>query len=523
MGPPPAQEDCSPLDSHKDVRFSEKVETVGTPKPHGPTPRPSYVSGEEVLPDEHTIQPHAPTAKCVTTIDEDPCWARQAILSLDGGGVRGYSSLLILQELMGIVANHELTADPNATSSLYSPLVRGLEDKGLPPMSSDIKLTSRYWPCHYFDYVSGTSTGSLIAIILGRLRWNIDDCIVEYERLSAMVFQKPSWLKRSSTNYNEDAKWGHLKNEFDLLRPMWPSPSESKKYPVLFKSDPVRCRTIVCSMESILYDDSKKTELLFRSYHQPRPPIPELDRFARNPSTPDTFAIWQVARATSAAPFYSKPFRLNTHQYYDAAAKINNPSEEVFNEVVLLARGHLPAIGVLLSIGGGNAKVSNLKSKFGDGSLEKDLAHASDAVHQRLRSRSVDRFEYFRLEVKEGLQNVHLNEWNPAWSGETTLRKIRKATAKYLQKPEVRSQLEECAKSLVNKRVERAETMRWEYWATGTQYKCPKENCRHPEWRFPDRNLLLDHLRKHHNCPPPDAAHFCKVEMLLDRGRMNEE
>ena len=239
--------------------------------------------------------------------------------------------------------------------------------------------------------------------MLGRLRWSIDDCIKEYKRLSAMVFQKPSWLTRSSTNYNEEAKWGHLKNDLDLLRPMWPSPSESMKHPVPFKSDPLRCRTIVCSlMESTLDDDSEKTAISFRSCDQPRPPIPELDG-AASPSTTDTFAICQVARATSAAPFYSKPFRLNNHQYYDDAAGANSPSERVVRHVGLLARGNPLAIDVLLSIGGGNARVSKLKSRFGDGSMEKDLALGSDCVHQRLRSKSINGFEYYRLEVEEGL------------------------------------------------------------------------------------------------------------------------
>lgn len=363
----------------------------------------------------------------------------------------------------------------------------------------------------------------LIAIMLGRLRWNIDDCIKEYKRLSAEVFQKPPWLKRSSTNCNEEEKWRHLKNEFDVLRPIWPSPSESRTDPVLFASDPLRCRTIVCSMESTLDDNSKKTKFLFRSYHQPRPPIPEFDKFAVNPSTPDTFAIWQAARAASAAPFYSKPFMLNNHQYYDARAEINNPSEEVVNEVSILARGNLLAIDVLLSIGGGNAKVSKVKSKFGDGSLEKNLRCYSNGVHHEVRSESMHRFEYYRLEVDEGFQDVHLNEWNPALSGETTIQKIRKATEIYLQKPGVRSQLEKCAESLVKKRLERAKTWRWEYWAIGIRYKCPKENCRRPELKFIDRQELLDYLRKHHNCPPPDPAHYHEVEVLLDRGRTNEE
>ena len=124
---------------------------------------------------------------------------------------------------------------------------------------------------------------------------------------------------------------------------------------------------------------------------------------------------------------------LNDHQYYDARAEINNPSEEVVREVSLLARGNLLAIDLLLSIGGGNAKVSKVKSKFGDGSLEKNLKCYSNGVHHSIRSESMHRYEHFRLEVDEGFQDVHLNEWNPTSSGETTLQKIRKATEIYLQ------------------------------------------------------------------------------------------
>lgn len=60
------------------------------------------------------------------------------ILSLDGGGVRGLSSLLILREIM--------------------------EEIGRQSQASE---TPR--PCEYFDLIGGTSTGGLIAIMLGRL------------------------------------------------------------------------------------------------------------------------------------------------------------------------------------------------------------------------------------------------------------------------------------------------------------------------------------------------------------------
>jgi len=61
------------------------------------------------------------------------------LLSLDGGGVRGLSSLLILREIMEEIQRQS-----------------GREETPL--------------PSQYFDLIGGTSTGGLIAIMLGRLR-----------------------------------------------------------------------------------------------------------------------------------------------------------------------------------------------------------------------------------------------------------------------------------------------------------------------------------------------------------------
>jgi predicted acylesterase/phospholipase RssA len=77
------------------------------------------------------------------------------LLALDGGGVRGLSSLMILRSLMEAI-------DP--------------ED---PPR-----------PCDYFDMIGGTSTGGLIAVMLGRLGMTVDKCIEAYMRLSCEVFEK---------------------------------------------------------------------------------------------------------------------------------------------------------------------------------------------------------------------------------------------------------------------------------------------------------------------------------------------
>ena len=67
------------------------------------------------------------------------------ILSLDGGGVRGISSLYILKELMAQIARQHRFDHSESPS-----------------------LSPR--PCDYFDLICGTSTGGLIALMLGRLR-----------------------------------------------------------------------------------------------------------------------------------------------------------------------------------------------------------------------------------------------------------------------------------------------------------------------------------------------------------------
>lgn len=85
------------------------------------------------------------------------------VLSLDGGGVRGYSMFLILQELM-----HRTF----------------VEIEGRAPRRHEIPK-----PCDHFDLIIGTGTGGLIALMLGRLRLDIETCKELYVRLTRMVFE----------------------------------------------------------------------------------------------------------------------------------------------------------------------------------------------------------------------------------------------------------------------------------------------------------------------------------------------
>ena len=44
-------------------------------------------------------------------------------------------------------------------------------------------------PCDYFDLIAGTGTGGLIAIMLGRLRLDVETCMDVYVRMTKRVFE----------------------------------------------------------------------------------------------------------------------------------------------------------------------------------------------------------------------------------------------------------------------------------------------------------------------------------------------
>ncbi len=509
-------------DASKGVKWTRPIHFVHT-QPSRPHAVQSHLPAlQDVHPDQHYPDPGEPSAEpSIYTLDIDDPWAKKSILSLDGGGVRNFSSLLILRELMRAVGDLERRINPDAISSAYSPLVDCLPDEGSTPLAGGTGSVLGYLPCHYFDYVSGASTGGLIAILLGRLRMSVDEAIEEYKKLSAKVFGKVSspW-KRVLANYDSSERRENLKDQFDSLPPTrLPSPQEQANQ---FKSDRARCRTIVCSMKS--NEDKKfQTPFLFRSYDR-QTSYTSRTPFERNPGDPNTFSIWQVARATSAALSYFKSIHMFDARYYDSATSLNNPSWEVVREVSLLAKESHDAIDLVLSIGGGNAKGNNPRLRFGTGSLLQELTDISDVVHEKVTSESkLQRFDYFRFDVKEGLQAVRMDEWRRKPRGETTLEKVEMATKRYLKQDGVGASIKQCAAYLVDKRTQRAQTMRWERFATGSRYRCPLADCPTPKAMFNTRNDLMDHLRKKHNQAPPDADHYQHIQKLLDQGRTSSD
>jgi patatin-like phospholipase/acyl hydrolase len=100
---------------------------------------------------------------------------RLTLLSLDGGGVRGLSALAIIKQLM-------LNVNPDN-----------------PPL-----------PCDYFNMIGGTSTGGLLAIMLGRLRLSVDACMDAYVEMSDRIFSKKRYRLKLNRQVQCRFDWEEL-------------------------------------------------------------------------------------------------------------------------------------------------------------------------------------------------------------------------------------------------------------------------------------------------------------------------
>lgn len=86
---------------------------------------------------------------------------RKILLSLDGGGVKGISSLLILDRVM---------------AELKEELDKRGGQPGIPK------------PCDVFDLAGGTSTGGLIALMLFRLQLDTQTAIAKFKKIAEDLF-----------------------------------------------------------------------------------------------------------------------------------------------------------------------------------------------------------------------------------------------------------------------------------------------------------------------------------------------
>ncbi|CUS09948.1 unnamed protein product [Tuber aestivum] len=293
------------------------------------------------------------------------------ILSLDGGGIRGYSTLVILQELM-----HQI-------------YVQTHNGKG-PRTPADLPR-----PCDYFDLIGGTGTGGLIALMLGRMRMDVESCKEYYVQLTRYVFItdktvlgvpygktlfKSSRLEeaikhcvRESTKFDTDKiiphsppptsppAMTHKRSDSwaDRISPMRRRTSSLDRNQTrgrresggtrkagdpdapLSDNRPGRCRTFVTAIYQGTSPESTAPPVLLRTYPSRAESVPSYN-----------CTIWQAGRATSAIEFAFKPITIEQNTFLDEGSGIYNPAVQALEEA---RNNEFPGdeISVFVSIGTG--------------------------------------------------------------------------------------------------------------------------------------------------------------------------
>lgn len=156
----------------------------------------------------------------------------------------------------------------------------------------------------------------------------------------------------------------------------------------------------------------------------------------RNPALAHDIPIWKVARATSAAPTYFKPMKIDGLEYLDGGFGANNPCVEIYDEVRRMNNNTDKCAKVVLSIGTGQ---NNKMNRFGGSGIQRYLnymnfarkwASESEKTHADMLKKleySQHKFLYVRLNVQSGLDVMKLDEWRARG-------RLRTATGKCISK-----------------------------------------------------------------------------------------
>ncbi|MCJ1385543.1 hypothetical protein MMC17_008666 [Xylographa soralifera] len=470
-------------------------------------------------------------------------WNKSSILSIDGGGVRGYVSLLFLKALMKEIARvereespelHNVEEEPrsespsvplsrtNTPTSLRARINRRLpgwskESRRSTGMSDDSERSRNdqkanevsagkagYLPCHYFDYVIGTGTGGLIAIMLSRLRMPIDQCLREYMNMSQIVFGRPRQRLLHTyalPRFKYDSR--NLTRCVQGLVEQYGGRHQSGNG-ASFASGEDLCKTVVLAIQS---SDGITVPKLFRSYDvaSPRTALDSKESRStnlRNPGPADSCRIWEAARATSAALSYFKPITIDGTTYVDGGFGFNNPSREILSEVLRVHNDADDCINCLVSIGAGSPKKSKddffkpgRMNLFGSLSTVLKAAYDSDSTHENTESFMRAReLPYFRFNVEADTWKLPLSFGNGeeerairhSWKEDVTAELNKKYTMDSLNR---------CARMLVQQRRERAKnTERWRRFSLVTSYACPLE-----KHQFKRSGELISHLQFDHH------------------------
>ncbi|CAN9241938.1 unnamed protein product [Alternaria alternata] len=408
-------------------------------------------------------------------------WSKSVEDRSDGGGVKSYSSILILEFLMDWVITFE-----NRFEQEFTHYPRTF-------------TASDFRPCHYFHKVYGTSTGGVLAIALSRLRMTVAETISAFESILNAMYGGSQKVAPLATKYNhsdleatllsmaqrycKQHERGTCNHEHKFRWPLTGIvidrdddeivdrkesnvsgiPNNGNNYmkgkqQVDYHSETHSPDHHVCQAICITAVNTGGVDeaYMLRTYNH----IYDLDNLPPwvrpyNEDSPD-LTISQVGRATTAIPPFFKALKVNGPLGYmafkDGGIRENNPSYCAYSEAASLC-GNESNPSLLLSIGAGltdsalNGSSLSGVIPFGLSTLGKFadrravfknvlIIHAEAEIrHKTMRTIADGTYTWYkRFEVTQGLEKIVMNQWESGHRllfhgpGGKTLNTIRTAT-----------------------------------------------------------------------------------------------
>ncbi|TGO45639.1 hypothetical protein BOTNAR_0651g00010 [Botryotinia narcissicola] len=350
------------------------------------------------------------------------------LLALDGGGMKGLTSLLTLRQLM-LQLKRDVT-DPD------EPIPR---------------------PCDVFDLIGGTSTGGLIAIMLGRLGMTVTSTVFGKKKafgIGRTMFSGSMYETKDLQTAIKTLVAERLKQERVPFRADTDNTSAANTITAAREDQAVHASSSLSGEAAQDPEDAPLNDVradlsrfvcatrnktfnyeLIRNYTSGKPDQVDYD-----------CTIWEAGSATAAAPMFFGPvtFQQSKAKFSDGGTTINCPLPEVVNEARRLWNS--PQFACIVSLGTGwpaNPKVkSGLLGSLGQ--TFKVLTDAQKKYEGWVRGNRDDlniKDRYFRFNVEQGTDQLKLDEWEET-------EEMTALTDSYLGQDKQMNEVERCVKLL---------------------------------------------------------------------------
>ncbi|KAJ7073935.1 calcium-independent phospholipase [Mycena amicta] len=355
------------------------------------------------------------------------------LLSLDGGGIKGISMLMMLDEIMKRIQ-------------------RKTGAKELPR------------PADYFELAAGTSTGGIIALLLFRFRMTTTQALDEYRKIGKTVFSRNwgyvgldrlgpvgGWIHSAKPLFRS-AKFDHgpLEAAIDSVVERYGLDEEDKR----MKGKALLARSGAAKMLVCTTAQNRAETVLFRSYPYDVTHTASIANDTMKAHR-DEINISLAVRATSAAPTYFPEVNWHNLVFWDGALLNNNPIDQLWDARYDLVAPHEPPprVSCILSLGCGYVKPPSpsaswfqLASTVGSviGFVTNTNAKAKDFSRHvsRLKQRKeYEDMQYFRFNVNMTGNDIDLADYK-------RMGELEQMTEKYLKDDRQQVWIDGCVDAL---------------------------------------------------------------------------